>query len=49
MRGSFRPVTRVNMDMIKRGYDLFANDKKVNPDRTVVLWEITLNNLLADG
>ncbi len=49
MRGSFRPVTRVNMDMIKRGYDLFSNDKKVNPDRTVVLWEITLNNLLADG
>jgi len=49
MRGSFRPVTRVNMDMIKRGYEVFSNDRKVNPDKTVVLWEITLNNLLAEG
>jgi hypothetical protein len=49
MRGSFRPVTKVNMDMIKRGYEVFASDKRVNPDKTVVLWEITLNNLLADG
>src|SRR5210317_609953 len=46
MRGSFRPVTRVNMDMIKRGYEVFSNDRKVNPDKTVVLWEITLNNLV---
>ncbi|MEK9997917.1 MAG: TonB-dependent receptor [Cryomorphaceae bacterium] len=49
MRGSFRPVTKVNMDMIKCGYDMFTNDKKVDADKTVVLWEITLNNLLADG
>ena len=49
MRGSFRPVTKVNMDMIKRGYDMFVSDKKVDVDRTVVLWEITLNNLLSDG
>jgi len=49
MRGSFRPVTKVNMDMIKRGYDMFVSDKKVNVDKTVVLWEITLNNLLSDG
>ncbi|MGB1185132.1 MAG: TonB-dependent receptor, partial [Schleiferiaceae bacterium] len=49
MRGSFRPVTKVNMDMIKRGYDMFVSDKKVDTERTVVLWEITLNNLLSDG
>jgi hypothetical protein len=49
MRGSFRPVTKVNMDMIKRGYDMFTSDKKVDPEKTVVLWEITLNNLLSDG
>ena len=35
--------------MIKRGYDMFVSDKKVDVDRTVVLWEITLNNLLSDG
>lgn len=29
MRGSFRPVTKVNMDMIKRGYDMFTSDKKL--------------------
>lgn len=49
MRGSFRPVTKVNMDMIKRGYNMFTSDKKVDPEKTVVLWEITLNNLLSDG
>lgn len=49
MRGSFRPVTKVNMDMIKCGYDLFTEDRKVDSQKTVVLWEITLNNLLSDG
>jgi hypothetical protein len=49
MRGSFRPVTKVNMDMIKCGYDMFTEDRKVNSEKTVVLWEITLNNLLSDG
>lgn len=49
MRGSFRPVTKVNMDMIKRGYSKFVSDPKVKQDKTVVLWEITLNNLLAEG
>ncbi len=49
MRGSFRPVTRVNMDMIKRGYSMFVKDRKVDQMKTVVLWEITLSNLLSDG
>lgn len=49
MRGSFRPVTKVNMDMVKCGFDQFTQDSKVDPDKTVVLWEVTLNNLLADG
>jgi hypothetical protein len=37
------------MDMIKCGYDMFTEDRKVNAEKTVVLWEITLNNLLSDG
>ena len=49
MRGSFRPVTRVNMDMIKKGYKQFIKSKSVQKDDAVVLFEITLNNLLADG
>lgn len=49
MRGSFRPVTKVNMDMIKKGYKQFIQSKNVQKDDAVVLFEITLNNLLADG
>ncbi len=49
MRGSFRPVTKVNMDMIKKGYKQFIKSKSVQKDDVVVLFEITLNNLLADG
>ena len=49
MRGSFRPVTRVNMDMIKKGNKQFIQSKNVQKDDAVVLFEITLNNLLADG
>ena len=49
MRGSFRPVTKVNMDMIKKGYQIFSQSKRVDKDRLVVLFEITMNNLLSDG
>lgn len=49
MRGSFRPVTKVNMDMIKKGYQAFLESKRVNKDNLVVLFEITLNNLLTSG
>jgi len=49
IRGSFRPVTKVNIDMIKKGYRMFTDEKKVDKERLVVLFEITLNNLLADG
>jgi hypothetical protein len=49
MRGSFRPVTRVNMDMIKKGYKQFIKSKSVQKDDAIVLFEITLNNLLAEG
>ena len=49
IRGSFRPVTKVNIDMIKKGYRMFTEEKKVDKQKLVVLFEITLNNLLADG
>src|SRR6056300_1851125 len=49
MRGSFRPVTKVNMDMVKKGYQKFIESKRVDKDKMVVLFEITLNNLLTDG
>lgn len=49
MRGSFRPVTKVNMDMIEKSRELFLQEKKVSDDKLVTLWEITLSNLRAEG
>lgn len=49
IRGSFRPVTKVNIDMIKTGYREFIKHKRVQKENVTVLFEITLNNLLAEG
>ncbi|MGB0892215.1 MAG: TonB-dependent receptor [Flavobacteriaceae bacterium] len=49
LRGSFRPVTKVNMDMFEKSKELFFAEKKVNPDKTQVIFEITLSNLRAEG
>ncbi|MGM0391825.1 MAG: TonB-dependent receptor [Bacteroidota bacterium] len=49
LRGSFRPVTRVNMSMFEKSLELFLNERKVNKDKTVVIFEITLSNLKAEG
>lgn len=49
IRGSFRPVTKVNIDMIKNGYDCFITEHKVEQDKVKVLFEITLSNLKSEG
>ena len=49
LRGSFRPVTFVNMDMYKKSYEIFIRENKVEVDKTVVVFEITLSNLRAEG
>ncbi len=49
LRGSFRPVTNVHIDMIMNGYSRFIADPKVNRDDILVLFEITLSNLRAEG
>jgi hypothetical protein len=48
-RGSFRPVTKVNIDMIKSAHERFAAEPEVEGDQIVELMEITMRNLLADG
>ena len=48
-RGSFRPVTKVNMDMYQNAYKMFIQEKKVDKDKTEVVFEITLSNLRAEG
>ncbi len=49
VRGSFRPSTLVNEDMIKTSYKQFRNEKEVDPRRTFLLTEITMDNLCAEG
>ncbi|WP_306352734.1 TonB-dependent receptor [Flavobacterium sp. '19STA2R22 D10 B1'] len=49
LRGSFRPVTKVNMDMYEKSYEMFLQENKVNKDNTLVIFEITLSNLRSDG
>ena len=49
LRGSFRPVTKVNIDMFEKSLDVFVKEKEVNEEKTVVIFEITLSNLSAQG
>ena len=49
IRGSFRPVTKVNIDMIKNGYNKFILENRVSKEDLQVLFEITLSNLSSDG
>ncbi|MCC2591414.1 TonB-dependent receptor [Chryseobacterium sp. MFBS3-17] len=49
VRGSFRPVTKVNIDMFESGLKLFMNDNQCSEKDTEVLFEITISNLKGDG
>lgn len=49
LRGSFRPVTKVNIDMILKGMKLFDKEYRVDHNNIQVLFELTLNNLRAEG
>ena len=49
MRGSFRPVTKVNIDMLEKGLKKFKANSKVEEQNIQILFEITLSNLKSDG
>ncbi len=49
LRGSFRPVTKVNMDMFEKSKELFFKEQKVDPKKSQIIFEITLSNLRAEG
>lgn len=49
LRGSFRPVTKVNMDMYEKSLQMFLQENKVKKENTLVVFEITLSNLRSDG
>src|SRR6202142_3771769 len=48
-RGSFRPVTHVNVDMLNCATAQFIQEPLVKGKDVMVLMEITMNNLLAAG
>jgi hypothetical protein len=48
-RGSFRPVTNVNVDMLACATAQFRSEPMLQDRELVVLMEITMKNLLAEG
>jgi hypothetical protein len=48
-RGSFRPVTHVNVDMINCATAQFVQEPLVKGKDVIILMEITMNNLLSGG
>lgn len=49
LRGSFRPVTNLNLDMYRTSRRLFLDEEKVDKENTVIIFEMTINNLKAEG
>lgn len=48
IRGSFKPVTKLNVDMIDQGHQAFCKLPDVNADNTMVLAEISINDWLGN-
>ncbi len=48
-RGSFRPVTFVNLDMLDGARQQFLSDAELKQEEIVELMEITMSNLLTTG
>ena len=48
LRGRFRPLTHVNMDMLKSGLHAFMEEEDVEAERVVPISELTLNNLIDE-
>lgn len=49
LRGSFRPVTKVNVDMYQKSLSIFEKEPDTDPEKTLVIFEITLSNLMSTG
>lgn len=49
LRGRFRPLTHVNLDMLKMGLKEFRKEEDVEVDRIQILFELTLKDLSAEG
>ncbi len=49
LRGRFRPLTHVNLDMLKMGLKEFRKEEEIEVDRIQILFELTLKDLSAEG
>lgn len=49
LRGSFRPVTIVIVDMLRTSYRIFKRDEDYDKANTISICEMTLSNLLQEG
>lgn len=49
LRGRFRPLTHVNLDMLKMGLKEFRKEEDIEVERIQILFELTLKDLSADG
>lgn len=47
MRGSFKPITKVNVDMMSAGLAQFARESEADGTQTVALAEVTMNSLVT--
>jgi hypothetical protein len=49
LRGSYRPVTKVNMEIYEESKKMFLAEKRVKEENTQIIFEITLDNLSSEG
>ena len=49
VRGSFRPTTLVNADMLEAGYKQFRSEEHIDPSKSFLLTELTLDNLQGNS
>ena len=48
-RGTFKPITYITKDILRKSLNLFQKDEDYNADNTLFFCEMTTNNLLAEG
>ncbi|MGB0866128.1 MAG: hypothetical protein ACPGSC_06440 [Granulosicoccaceae bacterium] len=48
IRGSFRPVTNLNVDMIEQGCKKFIENCEIKPESQIILTEITMASLMGE-
>jgi hypothetical protein len=49
VRGSYRPPTLVNQNMVNSSYEQFLREPNIDPKRSMIMVEITLDNLRRTG